>query len=312
LTGAYRKALANPHLQTIASTLSIAPDPPAHEQRVMLDDGDQISLQITEPIVDKGRTVLLLHGLCGSHTSVYMRRLAAVCRQKGFRAVRMNMRGWGSGLGLARQVAHSGRSADLIAVLRMLRRDYPNDRLTAIGFSMGGNITLKAVAELGSDAPALIDQATAVCAPIDLEAAVQRIHLPHNRIYESYFILRLLRFLRRQHQAFPEFPSYALSPLTSLYAFDDRVTAPLSGFASAHDYYQRCSANHLLGRIAVPTKLVITQDDPFIHPSDYVAIKNPWISTHMPATGGHMGFFDYHPAEGLQCTLYDTLTRDLT
>ena len=88
-------------------------------------------------------TAVLLHGLCGGHRSSYMQRLARKLWRSGLRAVRMNLRGCGSGRGLARYPYHSGRSADVLAVLESLLQTTPQSPATLIGFSLGGNIVLK-------------------------------------------------------------------------------------------------------------------------------------------------------------------------
>ena len=54
-----------------------------------------------------------------------MTRLALKLWQRGVRAIRMNMRGCGAGVGLARQPYHSGRSADVHAVLEELHAEWP-------------------------------------------------------------------------------------------------------------------------------------------------------------------------------------------
>ena len=114
--------------------------------------------------------VLLLHGLCGCHHSPYMRRLAWKLLRHGLRAVRMNLRGCGSGRGLARYPYHSGRSADVLAGLDSLYQEAPASPVTLVGFSLGGNIVLKLAGELSVRVPENLQRVIAVCPPADLVA----------------------------------------------------------------------------------------------------------------------------------------------
>ena len=82
----------------------------------------------------------------------------------------MNLRGCGSGRGLARYPYHSGRSADVLAVLESLRQTTPQSPVTLIGFSLGGNIVLKLAGELSAAVPDNLQHVIAVCPPADLLA----------------------------------------------------------------------------------------------------------------------------------------------
>ena len=94
--------LDNPHWQTVVgSQINLHREPVSKEKRVLLPDGDRISLQITTPKgwQDKDLTVFMVHGLCGSHQSNYLIRLAQKFEGQNIRAIRYNMRGCGSGRG---------------------------------------------------------------------------------------------------------------------------------------------------------------------------------------------------------------------
>ena len=61
----------------------------------------------------------------------------------------------------------------------------------------------------------------------------------------------------------------------SLREFDHRFTAPHGGFADADDYYRRCSAGPHLKRVAVPTVIVTSADDPFVPVADLRTPRQP-------------------------------------
>ncbi len=112
--------LTNPHAQTIVATkLTFACEPPSTTQLVKLPDGDMIALEVSTPQgwQPHDPTVVMLHGLCGCHRSPYMQRLARKLLRRGLRAIRMNLRGCGSGQGLARYPYHSGQITVLCHIL---------------------------------------------------------------------------------------------------------------------------------------------------------------------------------------------------
>ena len=79
-------------------------------------------------------------------------------------------------------------------------------------------------------------------------------------------------------------------PIT-IYDFDDRITAPLSGFEDAEDYYANASSGPRLKDIEFETRILAAEDDPVV---SYAAIKNaqrsPSVELYATQSGGHLGF----------------------
>ena len=78
----------------------------------------------------------------------------------------------------------------------------------------------------------------------------------------------------------------------SMHTFDDVVTAPLHGFASALDYWQRASSKPWLGGVAVPTLVLNAKNDPFIPAGSLPGPESVsrTVTLEQPAHGGHAGF----------------------
>lgn len=287
--------LRGPHLQTItAAKLSLwHREPPGEIQVVVLPDGDRLALVVSTPRSWRPEhpSVLLLHGLCGCHQSSYMMRLALKLWRRGIRAIRMNMRGCGAGTGLARQPYHSGRSPDVLAVLKTLRRQSPQSPVTLLGFSLGGNVILKFAGELGRQAEELCTQVIAVCPPADLAACSRLLGKPSNWLYERYFMRRLLAAVAERHRLFPDLAPVPLPERLSLYQFDNLYTAPQCGFADADDYYARSSAAPVVPHITLPCRILFAEDDPVIDATifDGVALP-PNVEVVRTSKGGHLGF----------------------
>lgn len=291
------RLLAHPHAQTlVGNLLSLARAPRSETHLVALPDGDRLAMEVSTPPgwPDDGPTVALLHGLCGSHRSTYMVRLAAKLVARGVRAVRVNLRGNGSGAGLARRPYHAGCSDDLRAALEALRAGWPRSPVALVGFSLGGNIALKLAGELGPAGPALITQVVGVCPAIDLEACWRR--LLGQPLYERHFVRLLLAEMRRRHAASGE-PAPALPALISLFDFDDQYTAPRVGHDGALAYYRAASARSVLGAIAVPCRVLLAEDDPIIDPACFDRAPFPAGAEVLRSPrGGHLGFVGALPS----------------
>ena len=113
----------DPHRQTIISSFfNFLIEPQSTQKIVRLSDGDKISLEITTPRdwKETDLTVLFVHGLCGSHKSPNLVRMAKRLEPLGIRTIRYNMRGCGSGRGLSKRIYHSGRTEDILECLKSL------------------------------------------------------------------------------------------------------------------------------------------------------------------------------------------------
>jgi uncharacterized protein len=245
------------------------------------------------------QTVLLLHGLEGCCDSHYMHGIAAKAYAAGLNVVRMNQRTCGGTEHLSPTLYNSGLSDDYRHVVRELAKTERLKRIWLIGYSMGGNLLLKATGEMGGSEPALAG-AVVVCPNIDPTRCVIELERPRNWIYHRHFLTQLKARLRRKAALFPgKWGLKGLERITRISEFDDRYTAPDGGYRNAADYYDRSGARHVLDRIAVPTTIITAQDDPFI---PYSMFLTPVIQDHAfirliaPIHGGHCGFFQQRQA----------------
>ena len=163
---------------------------------VTLPDGDCLAVLENRPAGWRpgDRIVVLVHGLVGSSASKDLVRLCRKLVRLGHLVMRVNLRNCGPGFGLARRLYHSGRSDDTRTVLHWLAQRFPESPVTQIGFSLGGNITLKMAGEDGDAPTGRLDSLVAISAPIDLAACAARLEQPENRFFDRYFC----RFARRR------------------------------------------------------------------------------------------------------------------
>lgn len=283
------------HTQTLVGTMFAFSFEPESETRfVDLPDGDKLALEYSTPEgwTNKQPTIFMLHGLCGSHKSTYLVRMARKLGRNGIRAIRMNLRGCGSGKGLSRNIYHSGCSDDLRAALEYVKREAPESDIILLGFSLGGNIVLKLAGELGLEKnDTLIKHVISVSPPVDLEASVQLLDADTNKIYSRYFMHHLLSEVEERHRFFPDIimPKFP-SPL-SFYLFEKLYICPNAGFSSNSEYYDKCSSAPKVPWIKIPCHILFAKDDPII---DHRALENYTIPDNVKITitnhGGHMGF----------------------
>lgn len=301
-----RRGLANAHLQTIVGNFlprrPVELDEVAETIEVDPADGSRILCHChwqPEPVRAARLTTILVHGLEGSSDSRYIRGIAARAFAAGFNVVRMNMRNCGSTDHLTPTLYHSGRSADVGAVIDHFTRQHALERVALVGYSMGGNLILKLAGEWGARPP--LAAAAAVCPAMDLALSADALHAPSNRLYERHFLRGLMRRFRGKARLFPAiYTTAGLGPVRSIREFDQKIVAPYCGFRDADDYYYRAAAARVVDRIAVPTLVIFAADDPFIRLSPETRagiLANPNIHLLETARGGHCAFLSSSPGD---------------
>jgi len=240
--------------------------------------------------------LVVLHGLTGCAQSDNVMATAAKGHARGFDVVRVDLRNSQADDTPSLGIGHAGRSEDLRATIRHVGKEAPGAAVAVIGFSLGGNITLKAAGEYGEDTPEALRAVATISVPIDLDDACTAIDdMRENWVYRTYFLKRLGRRYQRARSDRPDlFHAIDVDSIRGIRDWDNAVVAPLGGFVDADDYYARNSSLKVIERIRVPSLLVHAQDDPFIPfgPYDTPAVReNPWIRVLSPHQGGHVGFF---------------------
>jgi len=221
-----------------------------------------------------------------------MVRIAHKLNEKNVCTFRMDMRGCGAGFRLAQKPGHAGRSEDVQAVVDFLSRHCLGSPIALFGVSLGGNLLLKLLGEWGDQPPAQVRRAMAIAPPVDLVACSEAISRKRMIVYNRWFVKMLLEQVRMRYDFVPALAQISLNPSPrSLFEFDDRVTARLSGFENANDYYHRSSAMHVLPDIQVPTVIVTSSDDPMVPVSTFNRAElSAHVHLHVTKGGGHVGF----------------------
>ena len=288
------RLMANTHLQTLFPAL-LRPTPPLdiRRERLELPDGDFVDLGWSGANTPGAPLAVLVHGLTGDFNSKYLRGTAQKLVAAGWRTVMLQLRGAGPESNRLLKSYHQGDTADLRYLLHMLRARQPDIFLAVVGWSLGGNITLKAMGEEVDDAP--VNCAVASSVPFRLRPCVDVLRQGFARNYQNKMLNALKDQMWRKHAKVPVPPGINLELANAAQDFiewDNAYTAPLNGFADAEDYYTRSECAPFLATISRPTLIVHSVDDPFMDPTitpgpDTLA---PQVTMELTRRGGHVGF----------------------
>jgi len=298
--------LTNPHLQTLVPYLMRRKlSFKGIKQSFDLPDGDVLDLVWTEK-PDTYDTplnatsphkpiVIIFHGLEGSIESHYAKGMMLVIKKKGWIGLFMHFRSCAKNMNRRANLYHSGETGDAKAILNWLKLSYPQSSLAAIGFSLGGNMLLKLVAELGENSP--LSAVVSVSAPLVLQQSAVRLNKGFSRLYQMH-LLGLLKqkliqkFEQHDYQQLIGFQLKNMNKIKTIRDFDDWITAPLYGFESAEDYYQQCSSRQFLSAIKMPVLIIQAYDDPFMGSKmlPHITELSPDVQLELSQAGGHVGF----------------------
>ena len=172
-------------------------------------------------------TLMALHGLEGSSEAHYMRGLADKAWRRGWNAVLLNQRNCGGTEPLTPGLYHSGLTEDPRLVIRALADDEGLRSFGVVGYSLGGNVTMKLAGELADHPDLPVRAVVAVSPTIDLERCVRAIERRVNIAYEWNFV----RHLKARMRARPSSGRGVRSHQARRHPYDSRVRRDLHGAA---------------------------------------------------------------------------------
>ncbi len=279
------------HIETfIPSYLRKVKLTPPKKERIATPDNDFLDLDWHKTGSDS--LVIVSHGLEGSSESQYVAGMATYFNKKNIDVLGWNYRGCSGEMNLTTKFYHSGATYDLETIVKhSISKGYA--KIVLVGFSLGGNLTLKFLGEAPNKYPQVCC-GVAFSVPLDLSSSCHEISKAKNKLYAIRFLRRLKKKIRTKHKLMgDEFPLNGIGKITNLRTFDTVFTGPLHGFKNADDYYAKSSAMLFLDKISVPTLIVNAKNDPFL-PAEcypYQLLENhPTVWFETPKHGGHVGF----------------------
>ena len=284
---------SNRHVQTIYPSLfRKVPGVQYVREKLILDDGDFLDLDFSK--VNSENIVVVLHGLEGSADRPYVRGMVKLFNQHSWDALGVNFRGCGGTANLIAKTYHSGETEDLHAVINYLSSKGDYKKIALIGFSLGGNVTLKYIGEQGTKLNPLVKKAVAFSVPCHLESASVELGKWHNAAYMYRFMSGLKEKIKAREKLFEDIIDLELVYKAKTFLdFDENYTAPVFGFKNALDYWTQSSSRQFIPNIEIPALLVNAADDSFLSEECYPfeeakAMDNFFLQ--VPAKGGHVGF----------------------
>lgn len=293
--------LYNGHLQTIIPSLfRKVRGVPFKRERIATIDDDFLDLDWLKSGNEK--LVIISHGLEGDSQRPYVKGMAKVFHAAGWDVVAWNFRGCSGEVNKNLRFYHSGSTEDLHTVVLHALEVGNYREVALIGFSLGGNLTLKYLGEDTDKLPNEILGSAVFSVPLHLHSSSIKISQRRNRIYSRRFLKKLKQKVEAKSQLMPDQLTVThFDNIRSLEDFDDFYTAPLHGFENAQAYYEACSAIRFIDKINVPTLIVNAANDPFLSPECYPTEQvkgHPYVHLEIPAEGGHCGFPLYN-AKGM-------------
>lgn len=293
-------------------------------------------------------TVVIVHGLESNSNSSLCMDMADAFHRNGYNVDVIHFRGccgtdvnelYSDGTLVRNEenpfTYHLGFVDDLIYYLGILSERYresttlgdsENDRkpIFLSGFSLGANVILKALGQIGLEAVEKYGVVGAAVsgAPFDTERSYLQLH--RDPVSRLVYVDSLLKKMKERTKEMinvyyngdvesAAFDFVASMKASTIYEFENAFLGPLFSFDGYLDYYRKTSCGYYLDRICVPTLIVNAKDDPFFD-STYV----PWdkvyggesgeqvsegtghapIKIVMTEHGGHLGFLFHQANEG--------------
>ncbi|TAF32622.1 MAG: alpha/beta fold hydrolase [Cytophagales bacterium] len=291
------------HLQTILPStkrkvVQDATQIQTKRERLFTPDNDFLDLDWYRHRTDSNTRPLLvvLHGLEGSSQRHYVQGLVKLFTKNNWDALGYNCRSCSGELNQQARFYHHADSADLHCVLDYVCAQTNYKHIFLAGFSMGGNIAAKYLAEKEQHFPAQIIGAMGVSCPFWLEDCALALETAPNMLYNKKFVKSIVQKALQKKQMMPErflVSSEALQAAKTCRDVDKLITVPYGGFKSPQDFYAQGSMGTHIARVKVPFLLLQALNDPFLPLSCYpqeLAQKSDRFFLEICPQGGHVGF----------------------
>jgi predicted alpha/beta-fold hydrolase len=282
----------NSHFNTVYKTFFNNDTVNYTRKRIETPDKDFIDLDFSS--VSSDTLIIAMHGLEGSSHSNYILSAINYLNSKGLDCVAINFRGCSGEENNNIYSYNSGKTDDVELVINYIIKQYNYLNILLLGYSMGGNITLKYLGET-TQIQAEVKGAIAVSVPCDLKGSSYALAQWYNRLYLNRFMKTLKAKALNKTKSFPDsnLKKEQIIKARTFKDFDNVVTAPLFDYENAEDYWRKCSAKQFIPGINLPTLVLNAQDDSFLSESCYPineAKNNKFLFLETPKYGGHVGF----------------------
>ncbi|MFS8029735.1 putative alcohol O-acetyltransferase [Helianthus anomalus] len=216
-------------------------------------------------------------------------------RKKGWRAVVFNSRGCGHGPVTTPKFYSASFMGDISEVVDHVSSRYPDANLYAAGWSLGGNLIVKYLAQ--ESAGCRLSGAVSLCNPFDLVAADEDLRKGFSIVYDK-IIASTLRGIFKKHallfeEMSDEYDIPAAANCRSIREFDEALTSVSFGFKSVDDYYLKSSSSDSIQHVRTPLLCIQAENDPIAPargiPREAINANSNCMLIVTPE-GGHLGW----------------------
>ena len=291
----------NSHFNTMYRPLFMKDTSKFERKRITTWDNDFIDLDFSK--VGSSTLIILIHGLEGSSESKYITSSTNHFNAKGIDTVCFNLRGCSGEDNLLLATYHSGKTEDVDFVVKHIIQNYNYENIILVGFSLGGNLTLKYLGEKPHQIDSKIKGGIAVSVPVDIASAETEMEKLKNKLYMEIFFKTMKNKILEKAHKFPEYKldKDKLFKATKFKHLEHLYTVPVFGFESPEDYWQKASSKPYLPQIKIPSLLINAKDDTFLSKECYPfdeANESSYFYLEVPEYGGHVGFMSsFQPSE---------------
>jgi len=285
----------NGNLQTVLpSLLRKIPSPYIVRERITTPDDDFLDLDKTT--TRHNRLAIVLHGLEGNASRHYVKGTIRYMQHNGWDGIGYHCRTCSGELNKQPRFYHHADSQDLAVAIQHILQNTNYEYIVLIGFSMGGNILTKYLAEQGNSLSPRIKVGVAISSPYQLKDVALEIEKKGKRFYNDKFVKKMVEKALRKKAILKDKMPISVEQIKSIRTcrdFDRLITAPFHGFADVDDFYKQGSMSTHIAHVPVPLLLLTAQNDPILPPSCYPFDKAEKLSNfylEVTPNGGHVGF----------------------
>ena len=283
----------NPHVSTIyPSAFRKVNGVNYTRERLELSDGDFLDLDWSKSSANNHKLAIFTHGFLGNSTRPYLLGGVKAFNLANYDALAWNHRGLGGENNRFEKITTHGSSNDLEEVINYVLSKKQYTEIILVGYSKGGNISMKYAGQKAENIPTEIKKIIAISSPTDLQGSVDV--MGKNGFYTERFKTKLIKFLLNRSELIDNQTLKDFSKFKYLDDFTDNYIAPLHGFKDGRDYYEQCAAMQFVDKIRVPTLILNAKNDPVLSESCAMldlAKHSDYIFSEVPNHGGHCGFY---------------------
>jgi predicted alpha/beta-fold hydrolase len=262
--------LRSPHMQTLLSSRLVRGFSSAGQslleraETIIVPCRDGVRLQALANLdFPDAPIVIVVHGWLGRADSPYVRRTADALHGAGFNVARLLLRDHGGTSALNEELFNAARIDEVADACSYLADNYGQHGAGIMGFSLGGNFSLRVAAH--PDCSSNIKACFAVCPVVDPQSSADALDAGWPA-YRWYFVRKWRKAFIEKQSAFPDrYDFSALERMELVNDLTEYLVERYTPFDSTREYYSHYTlTNEKLAAVRMNTRILSAADDPVI------------------------------------------------